>query len=255
MPQKALSGSVALVTGATSGIGLATAEMFAQRGCKVVLAGRRTELGEAAAESIRASSGEAMFVQTDVTDEGQVQSLVEATINQYGSLDIAFNNAGIEGDPLTPLHEASLENFDRVFLTNVRSVFSCMQHEARAMLAGGGGAIVNNASIAGMIGFPGLATYSASKHAVIGLTKTSALEYAEHGIRVNAVAPAVIETQMFDRIADHNSDVIEFARTLHPMKRFGEPAEVAEAVLWLASPDNSFTTGITVPIDGGFTAQ
>ena len=255
MPQKALSGSVALVTGATSGIGLATAQMFAQRGCKVVLAGRRIELGEAAAESIRAAGGEAAFVQADVTDEGQVQSLIESTISQFGSLDIAFNNAGIEGDPLTPLHEASLENFDRVFLTNVRSVFSCMQHEARAMLAGGGGAIVNNASIAGLIGFAGLATYCASKHAVIGLTKTAALEYAEHGIRVNAVAPAVIETQMFDRIADHNAELIDYARTLHPMKRFGESPEVAEAVVWLASPNNSFTTGITVPIDGGFTAQ
>ncbi len=255
MTQESLANSVALVTGATSGIGLATAKMFAQRGCKVVLAGRRAELGDAAVESIRAGGGEAIFVQTDVTDEDQVQSLVEATINQYGSLDIAFNNAGIEGDPLIPLHESSLENFDRVFLTNVRSVFSCMQHEARAMLAGGGGAIVNNASIAGLIGFPGLATYSASKHAVIGLTKTAALEYAEHGIRVNAIAPAVIETQMFDRIAGNDDELIEFMRTLHPMKRFGESAEVAQVVVWLASPENSFTTGITVPIDGGFTAQ
>jgi len=229
--------------------------MFALRGCKVVLAGRRAELGNQAAESIQAAGGEAAFVQADVTDDEQVRHLVDTTVDRYGSLDIAFNNAGIEGDPLTPLHDASLENFDRVFQTNVRSVFVCLQHEARAMLAGGGGAIVNNASIAGLIGFPGLATYCASKHAVIGLTKTAALEYAEHGIRVNVVAPAVIETQMFDRIADHNADLIEFARTLHPMKRFGEPEEVAEAVLWLASPDNSFTTGITLPIDGGFTAQ
>ena len=255
MAQKPLADSVALVTGATSGIGLATAEAFAQRGCKVVLAGRRAELGEKATESIKAAGGDAIFVQTDVTDDEQVQHLVNTTVDRYGSLDIAFNNAGIEGDPLTPLHEASLENFDRVFRTNVRSVFSCLQHEARAMLAGGGGAIVNNASIAGLIGFPGLATYSASKHAVIGLTKTAALEYAEHGIRVNAVAPAVIETQMFDRIADHNTDIIDYARTLHPMKRFGESPEVADVVVWLASPENSFTTGITVPIDGGYTAQ
>ena len=148
-----------------------------------------------------------------------------------------------------------MRNFDRVMLTNVRSVYSCLQFETRAMLATGGGAIINNASIAGMIGFPGLAAYVASKHAVIGLTKNAALEYAEYGIRVNAVAPAVIETQMFDRIADHDADLIEYARTLHPMKRFGEPAEVANVVLWLASADNSFTTGITVPIDGGFTAQ
>jgi len=255
MAQKSLADSVALVTGATSGIGLATAEMFAQRGCKVVLAGRRAELGEAAAESIRAAGGDALFVQTDVSEPDQVQRLVETTVNQYGSLDIAFNNAGIEGDPLTPIHEASLENFDRVFRTNVRSVYSCLQVEIQAMLAGGGGAIVNNASVAGLIGFAGLATYSASKHAVIGLTKTAALEYAEHGIRVNAIAPAVIETQMFDRIADFNDELIEYARTLHPMKRFGESPEVAQVVVWLASPENSFTTGITVPIDGGFTAQ
>ncbi len=255
MIRKSFSGSVALVTGATSGIGLATAEAFAQRGCKVVLAGRRIELGNAAVESIHTAGGEAIFVQTDVTDEEQVRRLVETTIDRFGSLDIAFNNAGIEGVPLTPLHEASLENFDRVFRTNVRSVLSCMQHEVRTMLAGGGGVIVNNASIAGLIGFSGLSTYSASKHAVIGLTKTAALEYAEHGIRVNAVAPAVIETQMFDRIADHDPDVVEFVRALHPMKRFGTSKEVADAVVWLASPENSFTTGITLPIDGGFTAQ
>ncbi len=255
MAQKPFTDSVALVTGATSGIGLATAEAFAKVGCSVVLAGRREELGEPAAESIRASGGQAAFVRTDVTDDDQVRRLVEAAVERFGGLDIAFNNAGIEGDPLAPFHEASLDNFDHVFRTNVRSMFSCIRHEAPAMLAGGGGAIVNNASIAGLIGFPGLATYSASKHAVIGLTKTAALEYAEHGIRVNAVAPAVIETQMFDRIADQNAELIEFARTLHPMKRFGEPGEVAQAVLWLASPENSFTTGITLPLDGGYTAQ
>jgi len=255
MAQKPLADSVALITGATSGIGLATAEAFAEAGCKVVLAGRREDLGEPAAESIRASGGQAAFVQTDVTDDDQIRRLVETTVEQFGGLDIAFNNAGIEGDPLAPIHEASLDNFDRVFRTNVRSVFSCIQQQAPAMLAGGGGAIINNASTAGLIGFPGLATYSASKHAVIGLTKTAALEYAEHGIRVNAVAPGVIETQMFDRIADYNDDLIEYARTLHPMKRFGESSEVAQAVLWLASPENSFTTGITLPLDGGFTAQ
>ena len=255
MTHRALQDSVALVTGATSGIGRATAEAFASRGCKVVLAGRREELGEEAAESIRDEGGDALFVQTDVNDDDQVRGPVERAVNEYGRLDIAFNNAGIEGDPLTPLHESSLDNFDRIIRTNVRSVLVSMQAEIPAMLQNGGGSIINNASVAGMIGFPGGSIYAASKHAVLGLTKCAALEYSASGVRVNAVAPAVIETGMFERFMGGDNETREFALGLHPIGRFGASAEVADVVVWLGSSESSFVTGVTVPIDGGFTAR
>jgi len=254
MPQP-LNQSVAIVTGATSGIGLATAHALAERGCKLVLSGRREALGEAAAQEIRNGGGDALFVQTDVDDDRQLQTLVERTLDHYGRLDIAFNNAGIEGDPATPLHESSTENFEHVFRTNVRAVFVSMQHEIPAMLGTGGGAIVNNASIAGLIGFPGASVYGASKHAVLGLTKCAALEYGAQGIRVNAIAPAVIETGMFERFVGGSEEMLDYAKTLHPIGRFGRSEEVAQAVVWLVAPENSFTTGITLPVDGGFTAQ
>lgn len=255
MTHRALQDSVALVTGATSGIGRATAEAFASRGCKVVLAGRREELGEEAAESIRDEGGDALFVRTDVNDDDQVRGLVERAVDEYGRLDIAFNNAGIEGDPLTPLHESSLDNFDRIIRTNVRSVLVSMQAEIPAMLQNGGGSIINNASVAGMIGFPGASIYAASKHAVLGLTKCAALEYSASGVRVNAVAPAVIETGMFERFMGGDNEIREFALGLHPIGRFGASSEVADVVVWLGSSESSFVTGVTVPIDGGFTAR
>jgi len=250
-----LDQSVAIVTGATSGIGLETARAFAARGCKVVLSGRRDSLGDAAVKSIQDDGGEAHFIRTDVDDDDQIAAMVAQTVERYGRLDIAFNNAGIEGDSMTPLHESSLDNFDRVIRTNVRGVLVSMQHEIPAMLESGGGAIVNNSSIAGLIGFPGASAYSASKHAVIGLTKCAALEYGSQGIRANAVAPAVIETGMFERFVDQDKDMIEFGKTLHPIGRFGSSEEVAQAVVWLCAPENSFTTGVTLPLDGGFTAQ
>jgi NAD(P)-dependent dehydrogenase (short-subunit alcohol dehydrogenase family) len=255
MTHRALQDSVALVTGATSGIGRATAEAFASKGCKVVLAGRREELGEEAAESIRDEGGDALFVRTDVNDDDQVRGLVERAVDEYGRLDIAFNNAGIEGDPLTPLHESSLDNFDRIIRTNVRSVLVSMQAEIPAMLQNGGGSIINNASVAGMIGFPGASIYTASKHAVLGLTKCAALEYSASGVRVNAVAPAVIETGMFERFMGGGNEMREFALGLHPIGRFGASSEVADVVVWLGSSESSFVTGVTVPIDGGFTAR
>ena len=255
MSHRALQDSVALVTGATSGIGQATAQAFASKGCRVVLAGRREELGEAAAQSIRDAGGDALFVRTDVNDDGQVGSLVDRTVDHYGRLDIAFNNAGIEGDPVAPLHESSLDNFDRVFRTNVRSVLVSMQAEIPAMLHNGGGSVINNASVAGLIGFPGASVYSASKHAVLGLTKCAALEYSASGVRVNAVAPAVIETGMFERFTGGEEEMQEFALGLHPIGRFGASPEVADVVVWLGSSESSFVTGVTVPIDGGFTAR
>lgn len=255
MSTRSLDDSVVLVTGATSGIGRATAEAFAAKGSKVVLSGRRAELGEQAAQSIRDSGGDALFVQTDMNDDDQVRALVGRTVEHYGRLDVAFNNAGIEGDPLTPVHESSMDNYERIFNTNVRSVLVSMSCQVPALLAAGGGSIVNNASIAGLIGFPGASIYCASKHAVIGLTKSAALEYSAQGIRVNAVAPAVIKTGMFERFASQTEGLLEFAVTLHPIGRFGEASEVAQAVIWLGSPESSFTTGVTLPIDGGYTTQ
>ncbi len=256
MSRRSLDDSVVLVTGATSGIGLTTAKAFAAKGSKVALSGRRAELGEEAAQSIRDDGGDALFVQTDMSDEAQVANLVSRTVDHYGRLDIAFNNAGIEGDPMAPLHEHSLDNYDRVFGTNVRGVLISMQHEVTAMLDAGGGAIVNNASIAGLIGYPGLATYCASKHAVIGLTRAAAIEYGTEHITVNAVCPGVIYTEMFDRIESNMTDeIVEHLRQAHPVGRFGTADEIAQAVLWRASPENSFTTGIALPIDGGYTTQ
>ncbi len=174
MPQP-LGQSVAIITGATSGIGLAAARAFSAKGCKVVLSGRREELGETAAKELRDQGGDARFVQADVDVDEQLKALVDQTVEHYGRLDIAFNNAGVEGDPAIPLLDTAVENFDRVFRTNVRGLFVSMQHEIPAMLRTGGGAIINNASIAGVIGFPGASIYAASKHAVIGMTKTVAL--------------------------------------------------------------------------------
>lgn len=254
MKQDTLAGRVALVTGATSGIGLATAQAFARQGAKVVLAGRRQDKGEAAAGAIRETGGDALFVQTDMDDDAQVEALIGRTVEHYGGLHAAFNNAGIEGDSFVPVHDQGLDNYERVFRTNVRSVLASMKHEIPAILQSGGGAIINNASIAGMIGFPGMSVYTASKHAVVGLTRAAAIEYAPQGIRINAVAPGGVETEMFDRFAG-DPEVRAQLDGMHPIGRAGRPEEIASAVLWLAAPENSFTAGTILPVDGAFTAQ
>ncbi len=247
------SGQVALVTGAAAGIGRATALAFAQQGLKVVLA----DIDEAGirdgAETIRAAGGEAIAVRCDVTRDEQVKELIEQTLAQFGRLDYAFNNAGIEIEQ-GRLAEGSEAEFDAIMGVNVKGVWLCMKHQLPVMLAQGGGAIVNTASVAGLGAAPKMSIYAASKHAVIGLTKSAAIEYAKKQIRVNAVCPAVIDTDMFRRAYEADPRKAEFAAAMHPVGRIGKVDEIAAAVLYLCSDGAAFTTGHALAVDGGATA-
>ena len=248
-----LLSKVAIVTGGTSGIGRDTAVLFAQAGVKVVVAGRREVEGNETVELIRAAGGDGLFVKTDVAMAAEVQALVRKTVEKFGRLDIAFNNAGIEGN-LVPIVIQPEADWDRTIDINLKGTWLCLKYEIQQMLKQrSGGAIVNMASVAGLIGSAGFATYSASKHGVIGLTKSAALETARNGIRVNAVCPAVIETPMGERIFG-GPEVKPYAIGLHPIGRFGKPMEVAEAVVWMCSDRASFMTGQSLVLDGGFLA-
>ena len=247
---------VALVTGGGSGIGRASALAFAQSGAKVVISGRREKEGFETVALIKKTGGQGTFIRTDVSKEAEVEALVSQTLGNYGRLDAAFNNAGIEGEVGKQTHEQSIENYRAVMDTNVLGVLLAMKHEIAAMLKNGGGAIVNNASVGGLVGFPGVSVYVASKHAVLGLTKTAALEYARQGIRVNAVSPGGIETPMLHRFTGGpGTDFFNQLAGLHPIGRLGRPEEIAEAVLWLCSEKASFVTGLSLTADGGWTAQ
>ena len=248
-----LSGKVAIVTGGSSGIGKATAIAFAREGAKVVVASRREKEGQETVKQVQSAGSEGFFIKTDVSKETDVSAMVEKTIATYGHLDYAFNNAGIEQIP-TPLVEQTEETFDQVMDINVKGVWLCMKHQIPQMLVNGGGVIVNMSSIAGMIGASGLPIYVASKHAVLGLTKSVALEYAKEGIRINAVCPGMIETDLLDR-AFANQEVKERLIAMHPIGRVGKPEEIAEAVVWLCSDKASFVTGQSLPLDGGYVAQ
>lgn len=252
--QQDLSGKVALITGGTSGIGRDAAILFARHGAKVVVTGRRAEEGNETVKLARDAGGDALFVQGDVAKSSDVQAMVRKTVEKFGRLDVAFNNAGIEGVWL-PITEAAEEEFDRVIDINLKGVWLCLKYEIQQMLKqGGGGAIVNMSSVAGLVGFAGAGIYIASKHGVIGLTRTAALEYAKSGIRVNAVCPAVIDTAMADRAFGTDPEMAKRTAAMHPIGRVGKPIEIAEAALWLCSEKSSFVTGHYIVLDGGMLA-
>ncbi|MCC7062111.1 MAG: SDR family oxidoreductase [Planctomycetes bacterium] len=250
---KTLQDKVALITGGTTGIGRATAIAFARQGAKVVVSGRRPKEGEETVKLIKEAGGTGVFLAADVSKAADVKNLVERTVATYGRLDIAFNNAGVESSVMAPTADQDDDDFDKVFAINVKGVYLSMKHQIPAMLKTGAGSIINTSSVAGVIGMPGAGPYVASKHAVIGLTKNAALEYAKLGIRVNAVAPAAIETPMLDRFTE--SVPRDLLTSLHPIGRLGKPEEIADAAVWLASSQSSFVTGQTIAVDGGFTAQ
>jgi NAD(P)-dependent dehydrogenase (short-subunit alcohol dehydrogenase family) len=244
---------VALVTGAAAGIGRAAAERFARGGARVVLSDVAEE-GEAVAAALRDEGRQALFVRCDVSRPEEVEALMRRCVEAYGRLDWAFNNAGIEGAQATTA-ECTVENWERVIGVNLTGVWLCMKHEIAQMLRQGGGAIVNCASVAGLVGFRGLPAYTASKHALIGLTRTAALEYAPEGIRVNAVCPGVIRTAMIERVTGGDPAREAQLVAAEPMGRMGTPEEVAEAVAWLCSDAAAFVTGTAMPVDGGYVAQ
>jgi NAD(P)-dependent dehydrogenase (short-subunit alcohol dehydrogenase family) len=249
-----VTGKVAVVTGGGSGIGRASALVFAREGAKVVVADVDVEGGEETVRLIRQNGGEALFVKTDVSQDTAVEALVARAVQTYGRLDCAYNNAGIEG-PAATTSEYPEEGWERVVAINLKGVWLCMKYEIPQMLKQGGGAIVNTASAAGLVGFRGGSAYVASKHGVVGLTKTAALEYAKAGVRVNAVCPGAIDTPMMGRITGHRPQRAERMAAAEPVGRMGRPAEIGEAVVWLCSDAASFVTGQAMAVDGGMTAQ
>ena len=242
----------ALITGGSFGIGKATAVAFAERGARIVIADVISN--EETIEQIRSTGAEVSFIHCDVSNESSIRAMIKQTLLLYKTLDYAFNNAGIEGLS-APTHDCTTENWDKTISVNLKGVWLCMKYEIAQMLKQGKGVIVNNASIAGLVGFPNIPAYVASKHGVIGLTKNAALEYAKSGIRVNVVCPGVIKTPMIDRFTGKNKEVEKQFESLEPVGRLGEPEEVAEAVIWLCSDGSSFVTGHSLVVDGGWVTQ
>jgi NAD(P)-dependent dehydrogenase (short-subunit alcohol dehydrogenase family) len=253
-PTYDFAGQVALVTGGSSGMGLATAHAFAEAGAAVVLADVNETTLHAAADELNAAGHRVLGVPCDVSDEDSVAAMVSAAVHTFGRLDMAFNNAGIQVAPSDAADEPA-ETFDRVNAINLRGVWACMKHELAQMRTQGSGAIVNCSSLGGLVGLPGRAAYHASKHGVIGLTSSAALQYAPRGIRINAICPGTIETPMVtDMITKGELDRAEAAAAT-PMARLGQADEIAASVLWLCSPGAGFVVGVALPVDGGYTAQ
>jgi NAD(P)-dependent dehydrogenase (short-subunit alcohol dehydrogenase family) len=246
------SGKVALVTGAAAGMGLATARAFAEAGAAVVLADFKEDAVKTVAAELAAVGHKAIAVRCDVADDAQVEAMVDSTVTEFGRLDAAFNNAGVMAH-IAPTAESTREEWDRVIGVNLRGVWSCMKYELRQMERQGSGAIVNNASVGALTGNPGIGSYIASKHGVVGLTRTAALEYVRRGIRVNAVNPGLIDTQVArDVVSGDEEAYAEIAKHV-PIGRAGRPEEIASAVLWLCSPGASYVVGHALTVDGGMT--
>jgi len=249
--ERIFENKVAIVTGGSFGIGKATAIAFARRGARVVIADWMQD--DSVLKEIKELGGTAIVVRCDVSKTADVAAMVSQAVNAFGKLDFAVNNAGIEGETASS-HECTEENWDKTININLKGLWLCMKHEIPVMLKQGKGAIVNVASIAGLIGFPGLPAYVVSKHGIVGLTKTAALEYAKQGIRINAVCPGVIKTAMVDRITGEDKTVEKKYEDMEPVGRMGQPEEVAEAILWLCSDAASFVTGDAMAVDGGWIA-
>lgn len=247
-----MTGNVALVTGGGSGIGRAIALALVKEGKQVVVADIDTKGGEDTVVQLKDAGSKAMFIKCDVSRAGEIQAMIETIVKEFGRIDYACNNAGIHQALPMPLAESDEETWDRIIAVNLKGVFLCMKYEILQMLEQGGGVIVNIASLAGLLAEMGSCAYTASKHGVIGLTKTAAIEYAKKGIRINAVCPAVIETPMSEMAP---AQVRQMMLSMHPVGRFGKPEEVASAVMWLCSESASFVTGTSVILDGGASAQ
>jgi NAD(P)-dependent dehydrogenase (short-subunit alcohol dehydrogenase family) len=250
--ETAFKNKVAIITGGSSGIGRATALAFAKKGAKIVIVDWHES--PETMESLTDLDAEAIFIKCDVSKSADVKAMVKKTIGTFGRLDYAFNNAGIEGDS-APTADCTEENWDKTIAINLKGIWLCMKHEIPEMLRQGKGTIVNCSSVAGLVGFEGLPAYVASKHGIIGLTKTAALEYAGQGIRMNTVCPGVIQTPMMDRLTGKKKEAIEQFTALEPVGRMGQPEEIANTVVWMCSDEASFITGHAMVVDGGFVAR
>ncbi|MEL0167353.1 MAG: glucose 1-dehydrogenase [Pseudomonadaceae bacterium] len=248
------SGQVAMVTGAASGMGLAAAQSFAEAGAAVVLTDIREHPLQQVVAELSAAGHQVLGIAGDIADEAFVKSLVEQTVSRFGRLDAAFNNAGIQS-PATDTADVGSDVFDQINAINLRGVWLCMKYQLQQMRGQGSGAIVNNSSLGGLVGVPGRAAYHAAKHGVVGMTKSAALEYAERGVRINAICPGIIETPMVAGMLEGETEIMNEMMRDVPIRRLGAAQEVADAVLWLCSPGSRFIIGVALPVDGGYTAR